>query len=652
MPGDSLETSVISRPILDRSEVVRPTYEEEERVFMSDAYKNYMKMWNLRQEPLDILDGRTIQELWDRSVRDYSVINYEQSDPNDPAKAYVSTIARDKTDAFIFNISSELMFPSVSAQNSEQGIDRIMSKVSRILMEWAHINDGYPDETGMLKWGRYCHKLFVEGTVHVMDTVTEEGLYSELCPNEEIFIPNFWQPSIQLQPRVYRVKNNVTYEEAEAAFGDLEAFAGVQPGSQYWFYNNAEFKNWWQGTIEADKCQIIYIWENLTQKQLKEQKALGRVPKEAKTAKWHNVIINGVLMFPVDTISPYKDGYYPISVGRAFRFGKSEFYYGDSVPNKIRYDKEFLDGWKTLVRYKAKLNAMPPLLSNNPSFTDEEIYFPATVTATSEDVKLSRIEGVGEPVSQSDVLIMQMAEKEIESGTVSPQTSGQASQKAMTRGESVIIQDNAQKILSGIGLEVSHFAMARSLPLLSRLYQFLPKRTIKKICIPGQTLSDGSRGTYEIIFEKIPKMTDDQKLQESFNLRAGEMEARKSREPKETVKVNIEYARNLRFYVRPDVGFYQNNKELLEQQKFERSMNLLIQRPEINAQKLLRTYIQNNGLDEELLREEQPQGPQLPPGFSQSPVGQDQQGGQPPQGPAGQMPQAPTQLEQGMNANF
>jgi hypothetical protein len=81
-------------------------------------------------------------------------------------------------------------------------------------------------------------------------------------------------------------------------------------------------------------------------------------------------------------------------------------------------------------------------------------------------------------------------------------------------------------------------------------------------------------------------------------------------------------------------------------------MNLLIQRPEINAQKLLRTYIQNNGLDEELLREEQPQGPQLPPGFSQSPVGQGQQGGQPPQGPAGQMPQAPTQLEQGMNANF
>ena len=644
------DTSVILRPLEDGRPAEKWSPDAEERRFVSDAYSNFLKMWNLRQEPLDILDGRTIQEMWDTSVRDYSVIDYDKSSENDPVKSYVSTISRDKTDAFIFNLTSELMFPSVSAQNSEQEIDRIMSRVSRILLEWAHVNDGHPDETGMLKWGRYCHKLFVEGTVHVMDTVTEDGLYSELCPNEEIFIPNFWQPSLQRQPRIYRVKNNVLYEEAEAIFGDLDAFASVQPGSEFWFYNNPEFKSWWQGMIETDKVQIIYVWENLTQKQLKEQKAKGRVPKDAKTAKWYNVIINGVLMYPVDTLSPYKDGYYPISVGRAFRFGKSEFYYGNSVPNKIRYDKGFLDDWKTLVRYKAKLNAMPPLLSNNPSFTDDEIYFPATVTATSEDVKLTRIEGVGEPVSQSDVLIMQMAEKEIDSGSVAPQSMGQSQTKSMTRGESVIIQDNAQKLLNGISIEVANFAMARSLPILQRLYQFLPKRTIKKIAIPGQSLSSGTRGTFEVIFERLPKMTDDEVEDASFALRAEEMKARRERRPKETVRVNIEYARNLTFYLRPDIGYYQNNKEILEQQKIERSMGILLSRPEINAQKLLRTYILANGMDEELLNEEQQAMPQLPPGMpGQGAPGMPGQGGQAQPRPPSQ-PMQPDMAEQRMNA--
>src|ERR1035437_3454206 len=161
--------------------------------FITDCWDDFVRMYRVKVQSQDILGGSNLQAFWDASNSDYGVL-VPQAAQNDPVKQYVSTISRDKADVFISNLTQELFYPSVTAVNMENKIDKVLSKVSRALLEWAHNHDGFPSESGHEKMARYIHKMVVEGTVHIQDDVTPDGrLESSLVPNEEILLDTFWQ---------------------------------------------------------------------------------------------------------------------------------------------------------------------------------------------------------------------------------------------------------------------------------------------------------------------------------------------------------------------------------------------------------------------------------------------------------------------------
>jgi hypothetical protein len=598
---------VLARPEFEQHESFQHT--PDTRKFVSDMWQEFLLMYQAKMQPVGMLGGRNLISFWNDSNRDYSVITGEANDPNDPVQQYVSTVSRDKADVFISNLVSQLAYPSVRAFNTNREIDRVVGRMSRSVLEWMHLNDGYPSENGHQKMVRLIHKGVVEGTSHVLDDVNkDDGLTSTLVPNEEIFIPNFWQPDLQKQSLLIRMQLNVTYENAEAVYGSLPNFKYCLPGiADWWFVQRPEFKSMFQGIVFRRRMQIMHTWKALTREQIRKEIQAGRLESGTKRAKYYNVIINDIPMYPVDNLSPYKDGLFPMSVYRYCHFAMPEFYWGNSLPNKIRQDKVWLDAWKTLIRFKGKMNALPPLISLNGNFVDEEILLPAKITPVTEELQLRKLEGVADPVSQADVMLMQMAEQEIDRGSVSPQVAGQLPTKRMTKGEMMISDANAKKLLDYFSLQVAFFVQSRSFPLLKRAFQFFPRGTLKKLCIPEQTLWDGTRGNLEIVFKKIPKMTVEEMQKASEALLKEQVASKKRKEPSERVFIDPEYARNLNLYVTSEPGSALEDRDAMRKMEFNGRYDRYLMRPDLyDAQELARQYVRMNEDPEELLAKSQP----------------------------------------------
>lgn len=594
--------SVVDAP--EERQYLSYSYTPEERKFVSDWWNEFMLLWQMKNAPQDILGGRTLQSFWDDSVRDYAVIADQIEDPNDPVQQYVSSIARNKSDIFIGNMIGQLLYPSVKAVNADSKTDRVLSRVTRSLLEWAHMNDGYPSETGMVKNVRYVSKMVIEGTVHIQDDVRkDDGLISSMVPNEEIFVPNFWEPDLQKQSHLIRAQLNVTWENAERLYGHCENFQHVKPQfSDFWFIQRPEYKQLFQGIIRNRRVQVMHVWKDLTRAQLKMEIKAGRLSSQTKQAKYYNVMINDIPMYPVDNLSPYKDGLFPISKGIFATMAKSEYYWGNSLPNKIRYDKRWLDAWKTLLRFKGKLNALPPMVSLNGNFVDEEILLPAKITPITEELQLKRIEGVADPISQADVMLLDMAEAEIDSGSAAPSLGGQMPTKRMTKGEVQISDANAKRLMDVFVMQLAFLCQSRSFPIARRLFQFMPRSKVDTIVVSDQRLSDGLRGDLQVIFKKLPKMTHDEVAYHSETLLQKQIKTRKAKEPVDTVFLDPSYLEDINLFLYVDAASVLEDKDAIKKLEHRQNMQMYLSRPDLfSAQEAARMFVRYNDDPDELL---------------------------------------------------
>ena len=601
---------------------------EEEAQFIIDAYRDFIYDRNLRMQAQPILDGRTLQEFWDESEKDYNVI-VGPEDINDPVTPYASSISRDKANTFINTLTQQLLYPSVTAVNDSQEIDRVMSRVSRSLLEWQYNNDGRPAESGSMKNSRNIHKTIVTGTVHVEDNVTEEGkLISSIVPNEEIYIPNLFEPNIQRQSHLIRMQNAINYGQAMVEFGDLVRFRDhVIPGaaSQFRLLEESAFREWILSITPFKAVHVMRIFRPVSTQKLKELKSKGKLPKYVKQAKFFNIIINGVLMFPVDNLLPYHHGFYPINKGIFEYFSNPEFYYGNSLPNKARHDKKWLDGFKQLLRYKAKLSVIPPIVTFNGSFVDSDIVVPGMMTMapsgmTKDDIQT--IPGLSNGVNQTDLAMMADGVNDIDRSTTSPASGGQTGSSRTTAREALLIEGNAQKALQGIGLQIAYFVEARTFPILSMSFQFLPRQYINKICIPDQALPDGKTGTMEVIFVPPKEFTPNEMFETELAIYKEERDSGRRGQNKKLVFVNNEYVNNLDLFVTAVADQLIKETAAIREAKADMHFKTYLSRPDIfnikaAARKLVAEYGDDQGemiLPDQQIQQNQEQAANPTPG--------------------------------------
>jgi hypothetical protein len=559
----------------------------EEAEFINKVYMDFMYDRKLRMQSQPILNNRTLQQFWDESERDYNVIVADDNE-NNPVTPYASSISRDKANTFISTLTQQLLYPSVSAQNSNQEIDRVISRASRNILEWQYENDGRPAESGSLKNARNIHRMVTTGTTHVMDNVDENGrLVSTLLPNEEIYIPNLFQPNIQLQGHVMRAQNAVTYDEVDEELGQLQRFQDhVQPGvfAQMRLFEESEFRQWFLAITPKDTVHKLYCWYPVPRNKLREYKKSGRLPQYVQRAKYFNIIVNGVLMFPCETLMPYHHGHYPITKGIFEWFSNPEFYYGNSLPNKARHDKKWYDGFKTMIRHKAKLAVIPPLISFNGTFIDSDILVPGMISAapsgmTKDDVQT--IPGISNGVSDADLAVMRDGVNDIDRATTSPATGGQSGSSRTTAREALLIEQNSQKAMQGFALQIAYFVEGRTFPILKNSFQFLPRQFVNKICVPEQKLPDGSMGTVELLFVPPKEFTPEELFNTELAIYKDEKAAAMKGTPKKIIYVNSEYIQSLDLYIKAGADQLMKETGALREARAQMHFNAYSSRPDL-----------------------------------------------------------------------
>ncbi len=587
---------------------------KKERDYILTALTELKEDDLLIQQSWDILNGRTLKQFWEDSNYDYNVIVSDDNDSN-PVVPYSSSISRDKANTFISNLTLQLLHPSVVAQNINQEVDFVVSKVGRSILEWQFDNDGRPAESGQLKSSRGIHKMVVEGTQHIQDDVIKGRLNSQNVPNEEIRIPNFFQPNIQLQGHLMRIQEWIPYTEAKAEFEHLDNWKWVKAGELSDFINDDEtFKGKSQGIQKEKTVNIMRRWLPVSAKDLIKLKKEGKIKSHIKKAKYFNIIINGVLMFGVDNLMPYDDGNYPINKGVFELFSPSDFYWGNSMPNKASQDKKWLDGWKTLIRYKAKLSAVPPILNFTGQRIDDDITVPGVMSdmpAGANKDQIVAVPGISNGITNGDIFVLKDATDDIERATSSPQTSGQQSQGKQTARETMIVEANAQKAMRGFAQQVAFLIEARTLSILIRSFQMLPRQDIQKIAIPGQIFDEGKSGVLEVIFEDISKLKSEE--EQSFDVM--EEEEAITGQVIRKVKINKEYIKNLDFYVKAVADSLPIETSAIREARARLKFETYAQRPDLfNIKSSARNLVREMGDDEtEIINEQaQPQQVQQP----------------------------------------
>jgi len=588
------------------------TPSEEEYDFISRVYSDFLDDYNLKNQPQAMLGGRTLKKFWDQSEYDYNAL-CEAQNPLDPVVPYASGVSRDKANIFITNLALNLFYPTVVAQNSAQEIDRVMSKASRALLEFAHENDGRPAESGHVKFVRTVHKGVIQGTAHVQDDIVDNRLVSSIVPNEEIFVPNFYQPNIQLQSHLIRLQENITYGEAERDYGELPRFRDhVCPGMSSMFAGKTDsvFTKVEQMLDIKNKVNIMRVWYPVPHGKLVQYKQDGVLPSYVTQAKYFNLIINGIPMFPYDNLMPYHDGYYPINKMIFEMFSRPEYYWGNSLPNKIAQDKRWKDGWKTLLRWKGKLSSLPPLVTFNGTFVDSDITIPGMITQAPAGMgkdDIQTIPGLSAGINNSDIELLNQADQEISNGSVSNNQGGQVEKGRQTAREIVLAESNAKKILNGFALQTMFFVSARSFPIIKRMFQFLTRNEINKIAVPNQSLPDGTPGTLEIIFTEPQAMTEEEIKDKEYEMYTAERKSAKAGNPKHVIEINKEYWQEIDLYLKATVEEILPDNPTIRQAKAEMKFDKYASHPELfNLRAAARNLIRENGDDEtEMLLEQQ-----------------------------------------------
>lgn len=623
---------------------------DNDRAFILKVYSDFVDDYQLKYQSWEVLNNRTLDNFWADSNYDYNVI--VQDDVNNPVTQYSSGISRDKANTFITNLTLNLLYPSITAFNSAQGVDAVVSSIGRPILRYQYINDGRPSESGKVKNVRYTHKQVVEGTVHILDNVNADGrLTSMIIPNEEVFIPNFFQPDVQLQSHFMRVQQWGSYAEAESEFGECDNFKYVVPGSLGWLNQTTFFKENYKAINIKNQASIIRVWYPVAEKEIKRLKKAGKLPKWVECAKYFNVIINGVNMFEYDNLMPYHHGNYPITKGIFESFSPAEFYWGNSQPNKARQDKRFLDGWKTLMRYKGKLSAIPALLNFTGQHIESDIVVPGVMTdvpGNFDPAKIAAVPGTAQGMTQGDAMLLRDTNQDIERATAAPQSSGQQTIGTQTARETMVIEQNAQKILQGFAQQIAFREEARAFPILKSSFQFLPRQTIKKLCIPDETFDDGTSGTLEIIFQAPGEMTPDQELKASYDILNQQKKSAKLGNPKKIVYVDPEYIQNMDLYAEAIADELPSQNSAFREAKAEYKWSIYEKHPELfNLQRAARKLARDLGDNEKEMvidQQQQPQAAGMAPGMAPGIP----PGAMPPQGaPAAPGPVNP--LRQGNN---
>lgn len=613
-------------------DIKHPVLSEEEKKKTVQLNQLFEEAQNLKEKPFRYFENRNL-ETFIQDCRDRFTSYTKPRDKSWKARVFKPK-TRNKVLAVVAQLTASIIKPQFIAQNPDQEVDRHMSEVIDNLYEYSTQLDGF-EKKFVLAVLQGC----VDGTIHILDeyqnrtrTIKEiidtnwdtgeikfkkkkkkdfEGLYSTIVPALEIYPGDIYTFDIQNQPYIFR-RRLCSYAEAMGQFQNYKNWEYIRPGV---FYDYNDQDNLFIEKEESDTDNNLVDIREYWCKQDDE----------------YHIMINGILMTQSDNPIPYDHKSYPFAK-TVFEPFDVEFYWGNSLVNKMKYEQDIVNLLYKMIIDKKFLGLFPPIITDDDRILKSNVIVPGAQIQGNPDRITSMKDFIGD-INNSDFNLLSSIEASIDESSINPVSAGQTGTAANTATQDIILQQNAKIMLGLFGTFITFLIEDFAKLRISNIISFYPEiEEMDKITLLDKTLISGKVGNKQLQFEDMPEtMTESDIEKRSFELMN---ESIKDDGKKDITVINKKLFKNMYYYVRtvasPEPKKTETLMRVLAGSEFDRlANNPLINQIE-NTRDLLRAY----NKDESKFLQEPQQEPQQQPKQNEQAVNQIKN-----------MPKAPLNLE-------
>lgn len=474
----------------------------------------------------------------------------------------IRPVVRNKCMSIAAHATARLIFPKVFAYNKQSDEQVEAAQVMEDLMEWSGDVSNYsfvalmrvitalssPASIGFTEYGEVLRTVKTEKGEDGKwqeKTIRDESypcFMDEVVPVNQLLIQNFYEPDIQRQGwliwrKVY------SYSEAQLKYGQMyDNFKYVRPGVQT-LYNDAN-------------NQFYYVYDpNMRQEDVEE------VTYWNKNLDLKVILVNRVMLTPVDNPNPRQDKLYPFD-----KFGyepiNNRFFYYKSLAFKLQHDADIVNTLYQMVIDGTYLSIFKPMVNVGGEIIASDVIVPGAVTTLSDPNADLRAINVGADL-KSGLETLSVVEQSINESSLQGLQSGQQDPNqpgGTTAYEISRLEANANTVLGlflqMIAKHVKDFGKLR----LGDIIQYLTVPEVMEIEGDAETvyktffLKAGAKGgnNKKIELDKTmpDEMDEDEQLDMSYDLLSQEKDKEMT-----ISKVNPGLFRELQYMVTvsPDV---------------------------------------------------------------------------------------------------
>ena len=354
----------------------------------------------------------------------------------------VRPITRNRVISTMAHLTARLLIPMISAQNKDQEEDRQAGYVMKEMVEHNIRNSNY--ETAFL-FGvmsglvnpvsyfqvDYCKSyqdMWVDGKKEEVIDDVFSGIQHSLIPTDEMFFENPHQYEWQKQDWTMHHKL-ISYGEAEAKWGEYSNFKHVQPGKKVIMHEDGVFYD----VEDENDTMVEYVCYKNRRKDL-EVVFLGGVYIGDPNPEYNPFVHRTPKNKPKYNVVKY--GYEPIDGMRFVGY--------KSLVAKMANDQAAADREWQMYFDASTLATFNPTVSVGAGKIDRSVMTPAMNTDLPPGSTFTPVQVANPAVARN---ALAEAERSANESSQDPQTIGMQQGPQKTKGESVILQQNAQTLI-------------------------------------------------------------------------------------------------------------------------------------------------------------------------------------------------------------
>lgn len=429
-------------------------YSEEELKYRGYLIDRMERAREMREQEHDELDGMTYTDYFQTNARASN--SYIPPRQNEKETRIVTGVTEGKVESMLSALLNLNLDPNITAYDEgNEEIEELgesfelLIKKSReietpdydvkrplIYKECLDQGDVFVEEAfvEMKQIQKKMKKGFKWQDVMKMKQTWDESSYVHeecairLISGMNVYPGNIRDFYIDSQPYLF-VRDYITYEEAEAMFGNWPRFQHVPAKLEHFNRSpdSSNYVDWTLLDIEPGFVEILRYY--------------------CKSNDTMQILLNGVMLLPVGFPMSALLGHceYPIRKGSINPISKF-FFYSKSVASKTKVDQAVLDEFLRLFIHKTQKSVKPSMANNTGRQLSSKIFDPAVIVNDIDPNKLQEI-GKNEGVTNSEFAVFEMIKNGIDSKSVSPVFQGQDSGQSQTATEaSILMKQSMQKL--------------------------------------------------------------------------------------------------------------------------------------------------------------------------------------------------------------